>query len=221
MPDLARAIGFLVQPLAGKKIVFLDPTWPQPNRQYQDHSDSRIENTTTGEPSTSPYGDLDRWGMLWVGHCGCRFPWAADENVPLGRAIIPNDETVPPRNKISLEFGDAQLINEYPNYTRVVARSRVDICTVGYALSQSGRRRMLYEFGVQRISGTTDMMFRSLCDGVDGRDLMVCLSPQPALLNHHRPAGPRSTWSDISGSENPSAAEDQARNEVPFSVNIR
>lgn len=217
MRDFAKASRLLVQPLPGTTNQFLDPTWPQPDAEHRQNTDFNIEEASTGEPTTSPYGDLDRWDMLWVGHCGCRFPWASDENVPLGRAIIPHDETVPSRRKIEVEFGDNQLINGYPDYTRVVARSRVNTCTLGYGISRPGARRMLYELGVHKISGTTDMMFRSVCDGVDGRDLMTCLSPQPALFNHHRPAGPKSSWSDINNPDE----QDQSWNDVPGSTNIR
>lgn len=41
------------------------------------------------------------------------------------------------------------------------------------------------------------MMFRSICDGVDGRSLATCLTVQPQLFQHHRPVGPRSKFSDI------------------------
>lgn len=221
MRDFARASRLLVQPLSGTESVFLDPTWPEPDGLTRERSDFSVENSTTGEPTTSPYGNLDRWGMLWMGHCGCRFPWAADKNVPLGRAIIPDDKTVPPRKSIHIEFGDTQLLEQYPDYTRVVSRSRVNTCTLGYGLSQAGARRMLYEFGVHKITGTLDMMYRSLCDGVEGRDQMICLSPQPALFNHHRPVGPIWTWSDISGSEDPSAVGDQSWNDIPASISIR
>nr|POE72053.1 hypothetical protein CFP56_11929 [Quercus suber] len=215
MQDFARASRLLVQPLPGTTDKFLDPTYPQPDAERSSPTNFNIDETYTGEPSSSPYGDLDRWDILWVGHCGCRFPWAADKNVPLGRAVINNDETVPPRRKINIEFGDNQLIDGYPDHTRVVARSRVNTCTLGYGISQPGARRLLYELGVHKISGPTDMMFRSVCDGVDGRDLMICLSPQPALFNHHRPAGSRASWSDIN--EN----DESAYNEIPETTNIR
>lgn len=215
MRDFAKASRILVQPLPNTTDQFLDPTWPQPDNENRKHLDFDINEVTTGEPTSSPYGDLDRWGMLWVGHCGCRFPWAADQNVPIGRAIIPNDETVPARRQINIEFGDNQLIDQYNDHVRVVARSRVNTCTLGYALSQAGARRLLYELGVHKIDGTLDMMYRSVCDGVSGRDLMVCLSPQPALFSHHRPIGAKSSFSNIDDSN------DSGYNDVALSTNIR
>lgn len=221
MRDFALASRLLVQPLPNSTDKFLDPTYPHPEAPETPWSDFNISSQLTTPPTTSPYGDLDRWGMLWIGHCGCRFPWAEDENVPLGRAVKYNDSTVPIRGKINPEMGDYQLILQYDDFTRVTARSRVNTCTLGYGLSQNAAQRMLYEFGVRNITGTLDMMYRSLCDGVSGRDIMTCLSPQPALFNHHRPVGSKWTFTDISGSENPDAPLDQTWNEVPESVNIR
>ncbi|KAF2206424.1 glycosyltransferase family 25 protein [Cercospora zeae-maydis SCOH1-5] len=216
MRDFAKASRLLLQPLPGTEDEYLDPTWPRPNSWFPEPPSFEVDNRTlTTTPTTSPYGDLSRWGMLWLGHCGCRFPWANDKNVPIGRAIIPDDETVPARQHINIEFGDTQLVDGYPDHTRVVARSRVNTCTLAYAVSQDGARRMLYEFGVHKITDPLDMMYRALCDGVSGRELMTCLSPQPALFNHHRPAGPKSAWSDISGSHGNDSVE------IPFSTNIR
>ncbi|KAM3414313.1 hypothetical protein BST61_g10964 [Cercospora zeina] len=216
MRDFAKASRLLLQPLPDTKDEFLDPTWPRPDSWSPEPPSFEVDNQTlTTAPTTSPYGDLSRWEMLWLGHCGCRFPWAEDNNVPIGRAIISDDETVPARQHINIEFGNTQLVDEYPDHTRVVARSRVNTCTLAYAVSQAGARRMLYEIGVHKITDPLDMMYRALCDGVSGRELMTCLSPQPALFNHHRPAGPKSAWSDISGSHGNDSVE------IPFSTNIR
>ncbi|KAF2165354.1 glycosyltransferase family 25 protein [Zasmidium cellare ATCC 36951] len=126
----------------------------------------------------------------------------SDINVQLGRAVISDDETVPPRRSINIEFGDTQLLDQYPDYTRVVARSRVNTCTLGYALSQNGARQLLAQVGMWKIDGMLDMMMRSACDG-------------PALFNHHRPVGPRSSWSNIN------KEDDQGYNDMPLTTNIR
>jgi hypothetical protein len=217
MRDFARASRLLVQPLPGTNDNFLDPSWPEPHAGSEDPKSFDINQDLTGEPTSSPYGDLDRWGMLWLGHCGCRFPWAADKNVPLGRAVIPNDISVPSKRRINMGsdiwYGDSQLLEQYPDHTRVVSRSRVNTCSLGYAVSQAGAQRLLYELGIHKVDGPFDMMLRSVCDGVRGRDLMICLSPQPQLFQHHRPAGPKSRWSDIEDKD--------GENEEPYSINIR
>lgn len=214
MRDFARASRLLVQPLNGTTHTFLDPTWPRPSSVQQGHSDFDINEVATGEPTTSPYGDLDRWDLFWIGHCGCRFPQNSDQNVPLGRAVIMDDETVPGHKNLDMEFGDHQLLDQYPERTRVVSRARVNTCTLGYGISQQGARRMLFELGYRKISGPTDMMFRSVCDGVDGRDLAICLTVQPQLFNHHRPVGFKK--SDISKDE-----ESTPYNSVAYSTNIK
>ena len=97
-----------------------------------------------------------------------------------------------------MEFGNDDLINEYPAHTRVVSRARMNTCTLGYALSLPGARRLLYELAVHKMTGTTDMMLRSVCDGVDDRPIRTCLTVQPQLFQQHRPVGPKWTFSDIS-----------------------
>ena len=197
MQDFAKAARLLVQPLLGTSNQFLDPTYPQPIAGQQPQN-FEIGKNITAEPSTSPYGDIDRWDLFWLGHCGCRFPRASDVNSPLGRAIIPNDETVPEPQHIHMQFGDQELIDQYPPHTRVVSRARKNTCTLGYGISLPGARRLLYELGVRKMTGPTDIMFRSVCDGVNGRRMRTCLTVQPQLFQHHRPVGDKSTFSDIS-----------------------
>ncbi|KAK7544540.1 uncharacterized protein J3D65DRAFT_581827 [Phyllosticta citribraziliensis] len=213
MQDFARAAHILVQSKPGTSHQYLDPTWPQPSAG-QSPQNFVVGEEVTAEPSTSPYGDIDRWDLFWLGHCGTRFPRATDINAPLGRAVLQDDETVPEKQHVKMQFGNDELIQEYPAHTRVVSRARMNTCTLGYGISLPGARRLLYELGVRKMTGTTDMMFRSLCDGVDERRIRTCLTVQPQLFQHHRPVGSKSTFSDISdhGSD---------YNEQAFSRNIR
>ncbi|OJD29341.1 glycosyltransferase family 25 protein [Diplodia corticola] len=198
MQDFARASQLLVQPLHGTTDRFLDPTHPTP-QAGQSPQDFEVGDTAaTAQPTTSPYGDIDRWDMLWLGHCGTRFPRLSDSNAPLGRAIIRDDETVPEKQHIHMQFGNDELVQQYPAHTRAVSRARMNTCTLGYALSQPGARRLLYELGIRKMTGTMDMMFRSLCDGVDGRPISTCFTVQPQLFQHHRPVGEKASFSDIS-----------------------
>lgn len=56
---------------------------------------------STGCPTSSPFGDAERWDLLWPGHCGCRFPADYDRNVPNRTYDVDadystcNDPTVP------------------------------------------------------------------------------------------------------------------------------
>jgi len=215
MQDFARAARLLVQPLPNTTDQYLDPTYPRPQADDATHKDFNIDdNEVTTKPTTSPYGDLANWDILWLGHCGCRFPRAIDGNTPIGRAVIFDDETVPEQQHIEMQFGDNQLVEQYPAHTRVVSRARVNTCTLGYALSLPGAQRLLYELGVRRMSDNTDMMFRALCDGVDDRPLFTCLTVQPELFQHHRPVGPKASFSDISD-------HGEGMNEKAFTRNIR
>ncbi|KAK3613861.1 hypothetical protein LTR56_025914 [Elasticomyces elasticus] len=67
MRDFAKVTRLLVQPLRGTSDSFMDPTYPQSDLDAQPSSFDIKGDDPTLEPSTSPYGDLDRWGMLWIG----------------------------------------------------------------------------------------------------------------------------------------------------------
>ena len=77
-----------------------------------------VEDHSIVEPIGSLYGNISCWDLLWLGHCGCRFPRASDQNVPLGRAVMLNDTTVPRREDLDMEFGNNEVIEQYP-VTRV------------------------------------------------------------------------------------------------------
>ena len=197
MTAFAKASRLLVQPLSGTSDQFLDPTHPRP-KEDEKPQDFDIRKDATSEPSTSPYGDIDRWDLLWLGHCGSHFPRASDQNVPLGRAVIHDDETVPEPQHVMMQFGDSDLVQTYPAHTRVVSRAGLNTCTVGYGISLLGARRLLYELSVHKMTGPTDIMFNSVCQGFDGRPVHTCLTVQPQLFQHHRPIGYKSSFSDIS-----------------------
>jgi hypothetical protein len=197
MKDFARASRLLVQPLPNTTNEFLDPTRPQPTAD-QSYTDFNIDGHATTEPTDSPYGDIARWDILWLGHCGSRFPHASDINAPLGRIVLPNDPTVPEPQHLDMEFGGKELIQQCPAHTRVVSRARMNTCSLAYGISQPGARRILYELGVHKMSGPNDIMLRYVCDGVDGRQLGTCLTVQPQLFQHHRPVGLKAAFSDIS-----------------------
>jgi len=213
MQDFARASRLLVQPIPGTSDRFLDPSYPQPSNDQQPRN-FEVGKEQAAEPTSSPYGDIDRWDLFWLGHCGCRFPRASDINAPLGRAVILNDTTVPEPQHVAMQFGNDELVTQYPAHTRVVSRARMNTCTLGYALSLPGARRLLYELALHKMTGTTDMMFRSVCDGTEGRTIGACLTVQPQLFQHHRPVGSRSSFSDIS--DHGSSYNDRA-----FTKNIR
>ena len=213
MKTFARASRLLLQPLEGTTDQFLDPSYPHPSAG-QIPLDFDINKFNTSIPSTSPYGDVDRWDLLWLGHCGGLFAQPDMIKTPLGRAIIPNDETVPEPQHIELQLGNRKLMDQYPAHTRVVSRGYGTVCTLAYAVTQAGARRFFYELAVKRKDGPLDLMYRRLCDGLMERKQRTCLSVQPQLFQHHRPIASKSTFSDIS-------PHGDDMNEVAFTRNVR
>lgn len=213
MQQFAKASRLLLQPLPGTTDKFLDPTYPHPV-EGQDHQDFDIEKETVSKPTTSPYGDTDRWDLFWLGHCGARFPHIEDQTTPLGRAVIFNDATVPEPQHIDPQLGGPELTNKYPAHTRVVSRVHGNTCTLAYGITQAGARRFFYELAVRKKDSSADLMFKRMCDGIIGRKQRNCLSVQPQLFQHHRPVANKATFSDING-------HGKDYNEMAFTRNIR
>ncbi|EGP84767.1 unnamed protein product [Zymoseptoria tritici ST99CH_1A5] len=217
MRTYARASRLLMQPLEGTTDEFLDPTYPHPSPGNEETKNFHLDEETVSEPTSSPYGDLQYWDVLWLGHCGVRFPWKDDKSVPLGRVVIPNDPTVPAKKHIDVEFGSRQYVDEYPEHTRVVSRAHTPTCTVAYAVSQAGARRILWEMGLKAMRGPYDLQLREACAGHGGRSQLLCFTSQPQIFGTHRPAGDTSRWSNIS------PQSDLPTEEVkdPYTTNVR
>ncbi|EME39463.1 glycosyltransferase family 25 protein [Dothistroma septosporum NZE10] len=190
----ARASRVLIQPIRDTGNQFLDSSYPIPSDGRGPEEFNITSNYGIEDPTSSPYGDLDRWDALWLGHCGSDFPSASDEKVPIGRVVIPNDETVP--ENVNKEFG-GEGIFAYPPRTRVVSRAWQTTCTIAYAITLPMARRILYEQGVWKITGPYDMMLRSMCHGSESRRTRTCLGVQPALFAQHKPVGNMATFSNI------------------------
>ena len=215
MQQFANASRLLLQPQARSNTetsLFLDATNPRTSVEDQPH-DYTLDDGPVIAPVTSPYGDLDMWDILWLGHCGSRFPTPENRKVPLGRVTY-SDETVPEPQHVGIQFGTNELTELYPPHTRAVHRVEANVCTLGYGITLPGARRLLYELSVKRISSSTDIMISWFCEGRDGRKMATCLSVQPQLFNHHRPIGSKAGQSDI-------VSHPDERNEVAFSRNIR
>jgi len=126
------------------------------------------------DPKISPYGDPRNWDVLWLGHCGAGFPRPAPDADLVGRHNVlladPNDPTVPmPSYLRAHPFGPLDVLGEtHPPHTRVYHRgSGGALCTVAYAVSQRGARRLLHEFGVKKWSRIWDVELGDWCAGND------------------------------------------------------
>jgi hypothetical protein len=184
MQTFAQASKILVQPLRGKTDLFLDPTYPasQPSDASQEFP---LSYRVIRKPTTSPYGDLNRWDVLWMGHCGSQFPAQQEDhgNAPLTRIVISDDETVPPPLRLDPGWGRDEYIVGYPPYTRIVSRTRSSVCTLGCAIPQQGARKFLYEISLKNLTTSYHLALRKVCDGVDGRPLAMCLVVQPPMIS--------------------------------------
>ncbi|KAK7985693.1 hypothetical protein PG988_003315 [Apiospora saccharicola] len=102
-------------------------------------------------------------------------PDADTGSLPLLRVVIPNDPTVPaPQHLKSHPFASHDALGDlYPPHTRVVhaASSPRTACTLAYAVSQRGARKLLWQFGLEDFSSQWDLMLGNWCSGgyVDGK----------------------------------------------------
>lgn len=195
MQDLAISTHTLTQPLAGTKNKYADSTYPENSDgneptvgEFDFHSLPR-----TVAPKISPYGD--EWEMMWLGHCGMQFP-TKESKIPMGRVIRKGDVTVPPSGLWSLA-NPYELVDKYEPRTRAVHHVAGGVCSLGYAVTQKGARGLLREIGLREVKEALDLLLRFYCEGTHGRRKHNCIAAQPAIFNHHRPAGPKSANSNI------------------------
>lgn len=155
-------------------------------------SDLQFDNLpSTIDPKHSPYGD--NWDLIWTGHCGMRFPSekvAFTEKIPKARVVIP-DLSVPQQQYLKTISIPDEVKEQYPNHTRIVHHAAAGSCSLGYAITQAGARRLLHDIGLFDVTAPYDMLLRQFCEGSGGRKYHVCLAMQPAIFQHHRPAGPQ------------------------------
>lgn len=72
------------------------------------------------------------------------------------------------------------------------------VCSLAYAVTQKTARQILYEIGLKDLNAAFDLHLARFCDGLEGLGYHRCLTTQPSLFQHHRPAGPKSSESDVS-----------------------
>ena len=146
---------------------------------------------STPVPRESPYGD--GWDVLWLGHCGMKLPTES------ALVIHENDVTVPETQHLrSWDINEPTPLQGYSKHTRVVMHQKEGTCSLAYAVSQLGARRILYSLGLRRLDDAFDLMLRKWCEGIDGEGPHVCLGVLPQLFDHHRRKGPANIDSDIS-----------------------
>jgi hypothetical protein len=199
--DFALAAHALTQPLRGSSRhtpSYADPTYPQPAADspgtVPDLSFDRLP--ATEPPTWSPYGD--HWDVLWIGHCGMHFPFESSAHVPKQRIIRLRDETVAPHRHLWTYNIPFTLKETYPEHTRAYHHVQEGVCSLGYAVTQRGAQKLLFEVGLKDVSEAFDLLLRYYCEGEQGRaGGRQCLTTQPGLFQHHRAVGPMTAESDI------------------------
>lgn len=195
--DFALSANALTQPLRGSRGSYADPSFPVPAKGSSapgiDLDFNRLPATVP--PTVSPYGD--DWDVLWLGHCGMQFP-SPDNSIPKGRVIQYNDATVAPKRNLWSLDSPFTLVDKYPEHTRAVTHVQEGVCTLGYAVSQRGARRLLHEVGLKDVDAAFDILLRWFCEGEKGRARgRQCLTTQPGIFQHYVKTGPASESSDI------------------------
>ncbi|KAI1415504.1 glycosyltransferase family 25 protein [Hypoxylon sp. FL1857] len=198
LKDFALSTRALIQPITGTPGLYVDSTYPSPSSQSSGILPDIPFNglPSTDPPKLSPYGD--GWDLFWVGHCGMHFPFDNNPTLPKGRVIHFGDETVAGKRHLWTFNDPFTLKDKYPEHTRAVHHVQEGVCSLGYAISQAGARKLLYEVGLKDVADAFDILLRFFCEGAKGRKHHNCLTVQPALFHHHRAAGPLSASSDIS-----------------------
>ncbi|OTB00005.1 glycosyltransferase family 25 protein [Hypoxylon sp. CI-4A] len=208
-------------------------TWLRQSKSYKPSvqrqaraADTGLEGHESNTVKLSPVTGADReahktvygddWDVLWLGHCGADFPSDESQVSPL-RVVIPDDETVPaPKHLKPHPFALPDKLGEaYAPHTRVVHTSSGNICTLAYAVSRRGARKLLSEFE-NHYDTQWDLMLQKWCGGKysaqnqplseqetsgsgshDNRNAFpTCLTIQPPLFSHHYAKGGAS---DIQG----------------------
>jgi hypothetical protein len=134
-----------------------------------------------------PYGRA--WDVLWLGHCGASLPPPSTHAPAV--ITIENDETVPqPQHLRPTTYSPLDAISSlYPPHTRVVHRANATLCMIAYAVTQSGARKLLYEFGIREFDRGYDFALSNWCNGLTRgakrETLPMCLTVQPPLFSHY------------------------------------
>ncbi|ETI22958.1 hypothetical protein G647_04753 [Cladophialophora carrionii CBS 160.54] len=151
---------------------------------------SRLPVPAAEAPPVSPYGD--GWDLLWLGHCGMQIQGGS--NV----VVIEDEDTVPEAQFVrTWDSTERSPLEEYPAHSRIVFHTDDCVCSIGYAVTQSGARQLLNSLGLHRLNAPVDIMLREWCGGREGDDPHVCVGTLPTVFASHRPAGSTAGDSDM------------------------
>lgn len=137
---------------------------------------------TTPMHASPVYGS--GWDILWLGHCSGSVPpthnTSASDPHP-DRYMLSNDVTVSEHHHVK-----ASPASPYPPHTRVYHRTHNTLCTLAYAVTQRGARKIMYEHGIRNFDRGYDFALGEWCDGVTKNmgERPMCLTSSPPLFSH-------------------------------------
>ncbi|KAF2449263.1 glycosyltransferase family 25 protein [Karstenula rhodostoma CBS 690.94] len=188
MHAFALSTRTLTQPLAltnSTKPIYADASFPDPSLSNKVTEIPFAGHPATIQPSNSAYGD--DWDVLWLGHCGMQMPTQRTPDLSKGRVVLTPDPFVAVKDTISI---DGSQNDSYPNQTRVFHHTYAPECSLAYAVSQRGARRILYEALERNATEGFDVMLREMCDAApDSAAKLVCVTTQPSLFSRWRDGG--------------------------------
>lgn len=130
------------------------------------------------------------WDVLWLGHCGATLPPPSPASP--NRVLISNDPTIPlPKYLRPVRSAPLDpMATLYPPHSRLVHRTNTTLCTIAYAVTQTGARKLLYEFGIREFSHGYDFALSDYCSGKsraqleDAAPVPMCVVVQPPVFGH-------------------------------------
>lgn len=84
------------------------------------------------------------------------------------------------------DAGHAQFQDSCPTHTRVTHHAVDVACTSAYGVSRARAGRILYNRGLWKMEGPSDLGLRQFCDWMVGHVRPVCLATQPRLFLHFK-----------------------------------
>lgn len=107
--------------------------------------------------------------------------------LPKGRVILTPDPFIAVKDAISV---DSNTNDSYPNQTRIFHHAYAPECSLAYAVSQRGARRILYEALERNATEGFDVLLRDMCDAAPGSEAkLICITTQPSLFSRWRDGG--------------------------------
>ncbi|KAJ4295302.1 hypothetical protein N0V90_007313 [Kalmusia sp. IMI 367209] len=191
MHTFALSARTLTQPLAVKdrpEPIYADASFPDPSSHNEMIEIPYEDRPATILPSGSAYGD--NWDILWLGHCNMKIPTPETSMHPKGRLVLTPDPSVALHDVISINGGADPQRENYTEHTRLYHHAYAPECSLAYAVSQRGARRILHEHSTRSPTSQFDIVLRELCDGIQEEEpKLTCLTTQPSLFSRWRMKG--------------------------------